>query len=93
MDGVFRQWQVPRSKSRVLAMLGLLVLGWLGYLSFSLSSQLPPSSGAPRPGQKAPSFTLPDQDGKPVSLAGLLKPGGGVAGKGGVILIFYRGYW
>jgi hypothetical protein len=77
----------------VLAMLGLLALGWFGFLSFSLSPQLPPSSGAPRPGQQAPGFTLPDQDGKPVSLAGLLKSGGGVADKGGVILIFYRGYW
>jgi hypothetical protein len=93
MDRIFREWRFPRGKSMVLAMLGPLVLSWIGFLSFSLSPQLPPSAGAPRPGQKAPDFTLPDQDGKLVSLAGLLKPGAGVAGKSGVVLIFYRGYW
>jgi peroxiredoxin len=44
-------------------------------------------------GQKAPSFTLPDQHGKPVSLADLLKPAAGAGKSGGLVLIFYRGYW
>ena len=54
-------------------------------------AQLPASKGAPKVGQKAPDFTLPDSSGKPVKLSGLL------AGEGGrgpwVLLVFYRGYW
>lgn len=37
-------------------------------------------------GDRAPDFTLPDADGAPVSLAGLLA-------KGPVVLTFYRGVW
>jgi hypothetical protein len=92
MDRVFRDRGFPRSKSILLTILGLMALSWVRFLSFGLPPQLPSSSGAPRLGQKAPQFTLPDQDGKPVSLAGLLKPRGGVAANG-IILIFYRGYW
>ena len=72
---------------------GLLIFIFFGFLNLAYS-QLPLSTGAPYVGQKAPGFTLPDQHGKPVSLAGLLKPAAGAKGKpGGLILIFYRGYW
>lgn len=37
-------------------------------------------------GDRAPEFTLPDADGRPVSLASLLA-------KGPVVLSFYRGRW
>jgi len=74
-----------------LAALTFLPLLFFGFLNLSFC-QLPLSTGAPSAGQKAPSFTLPDQQGKPVSLGALLKPGG--TGKfGGLVLIFYRGYW
>ena len=74
-----------------LAALSFLPLLFFGFLNLSFC-QLPLSTGAPSAGQKAPSFTLPDQQGKPVSLGALLKPGG--TGKfGGLVLIFYRGYW
>ena len=56
-------------------------------------AQLPISSGAPYVGQKAPTFTLPDQNGKLVSLVDLLKPEPGGAKTAGVVLVFYRGYW
>jgi peroxiredoxin len=56
--------------------------------------QLPPSNGAPRVGQKAPDFTLPDTDGNPVTLSKLFEPGaGGGEGARSALLIFYRGYW
>jgi cytochrome oxidase Cu insertion factor (SCO1/SenC/PrrC family) len=73
--------------------LALALFGFFGSLNLSYS-QLPLSIGAPYVGQKAPSFTLPDQHGKLVSLADLLKPAAGATGKsGGLVLIFYRGYW
>jgi hypothetical protein len=73
--------------------LALLIFIFFDFLILAYS-QLPPSTGAPHVGQKAPSFTLPDQQGKPESLADLLKPAAGAMGKsGGLVLIFYRGYW
>jgi hypothetical protein len=73
--------------------LALLIFIFFGFLNSSFS-QLPLSTGAPYVGLEAPSFTLPDQHGKPVSLADLLKPAAGARGKsGGLLLIFYRGYW
>jgi peroxiredoxin len=54
---------------------------------------LPASKGAPQVGQKMPEFSLPDADGKQVSLNELLStPVDGQSPKG-VLLIFYRGYW
>jgi hypothetical protein len=70
----------------ILATLGLLVFGLFAFGVFYMARQLPPSTGAPRVGQKAPDFTLPDQNGKPVALTDLLSPNGAV-------LIFYRGHW
>lgn len=46
-------------------------------------------AGAQKPlavGELAPDFTLPDQDGKQVTLSA-------VRGKTPVVLVFYRGYW
>jgi cytochrome oxidase Cu insertion factor (SCO1/SenC/PrrC family) len=64
-----------------------------------LPAQLPPSKGAPKAGQKAPDFTLPDSTGRPVTLstlrAGAPTVDGSTAEIRGqwVLLIFYRGYW
>ncbi|MGD1101512.1 MAG: hypothetical protein ABSA59_05545 [Terriglobia bacterium] len=75
------------------SVLALLIFIFFGFLNPSYS-QLPLSTAAPYVGQKAPSFTLPDQQGKPVLLADLLKPAAGARGNsGGLVLIFYRGYW
>ena len=94
MPRAFEPLRVCVGKARsIRATLALLIFIFFGFLNSSYS-QLPLSTGAPYVGQKAPSFTLPDQHGKPVSLADLLKPAaGGRRKSGGLVLIFYRGYW
>ncbi len=85
----------------VLAVLSLLVSGLFLFYNFYFSKQLPAAAGAPRVGQKAPDFTLPDMNGRPVALSSLLaeEPGteagrnAGPTRKPWVLLIFYRGYW
>jgi hypothetical protein len=79
--------------SSVLATLSVLVLAMFVFVAFVASRWLPPSTGAPQVGQKAPEFTLTDTNNKPVALAELLsQPINGKAPKG-TLLIFYRGYW
>ncbi len=67
----------------------VLVLLLLGTAAWA---QLPAAKGAPKVGQKAPDFTLPDSAGKPVKLSALLAGEGGAKG-GWLLLVFYRGYW
>jgi hypothetical protein len=90
--GLFRAFgkgQVYRGKifGPILATLAILMFGLLSYVLFYELREVPPSTGAPRVGQKAPEFTLSDQDGKNVSLRDLL------SGSKAVALIFYRGFW
>jgi len=73
----------------ILTTLSLLIFVFFAYQLFYLLRQVPASSGAPRVGQKAPEFTLPDQNGKRVSLADLLSS----PKTTGAVLIFYRGFW
>ncbi len=58
----------------------------------SAGAQLPPSKGAPKVGEKAPDFTLPDSTGKQVKLSEFIAAGNGAKGSW-VLLVFYRGYW
>ena len=71
----------------IFAVISILIFAAFAYLIFYELRQVPPSTGAPRVGDKAPEFTLPDQDDKPVALADL------IAGSKGAVLIFYRGFW
>jgi cytochrome oxidase Cu insertion factor (SCO1/SenC/PrrC family) len=93
MSLILGKFQVCLSKTAALRLALLCMLSFILVDGLNLAfAQLPLSTGAPYVGQKAPGFTLPDQQGKPVSLADLLKPRG--AGKSnGLVLIFYRGYW
>jgi hypothetical protein len=80
----------------ILAVLSLAGVTFFCIGLLYIARQLPPSAAAPRAGQKAPEFTLPDQNGKAVALAELLSsppPGAANAKAGGVLLIFYRGFW
>jgi hypothetical protein len=93
MRCAFESLRICISKAgSMLATPALLIFIFFGFLNTSYS-QLPLSTAAPYVGQKAPSFTLPDQHGKPVSLVDLLKPAAGERKSGGLVLIFYRGYW
>jgi hypothetical protein len=94
----FRQPKLYRGKilGPILAVLSLAGISFFSYGLFYVARQLPAATEAPRVGQKAPDFTLPDQDGKTVTLAELLTsaPSGTAGAKtNGALLIFYRGYW
>jgi hypothetical protein len=91
LNRAFGESQLYRGKilGPILAVLSLGVIGMFSYGLFYKGRQMPASKSAPHVAQRAPDFTLPDQDGKPVSLSQLLS---GPKAKGAV-LIFYRGYW
>ena len=89
--GLFRAFgrpQLYRGKvfGSIFAVVALLFFGFFCYETFYVLRQVPLSAQAPRIGEKAPDFSLPDQNGKQVTLADLLSPNGAV-------LIFYRGFW
>ena len=79
----------------ILTTFSVAILGIFVFLYFIMARQLPASAGHPQVGQKAPDFTLSDTNGKQVSLSELLASRGEKAQTtpGGVLLIFYRGYW
>ena len=89
--GLFRAFgrpQLYRGKifGSILAVVALLFFAFFCYETFYVLKQVPLSAQAPRIGEKASEFSLPDQNGKQVALTDLLSPNG-------AILIFYRGYW
>jgi len=89
--GLFRAFghpQLYRGKifGLIFTAIALALFGFFSYEIFYVLKQVPLSAQAPRIGEKAPEFSLPDQNGKQVALADLLSPHGAV-------LIFYRGYW
>jgi len=71
----------------IFAVLSLCLFALFAYGVFYEVRQVPPSTGAPHVGQKAPEFTLPDQNDQPMALVDL------VSGAKAVVLIFYRGFW
>ena len=94
----FKQPEVYRGRifGSILAVLSIAAIGLFVYGLFYEARQVPLATAAPRVGQRAPDFTLPDQNGKVVTLADLLSSGPAGTGKvraNGVLLIFYRGHW
>jgi hypothetical protein len=77
----------------LVAFLSFAVIALFIFSVFVFARWLPPSTGAPQVGQKAPEFTLKDTTGRDVSLTQLLsEPVDGAPTKS-VLLVFYRGYW
>ena len=91
----YSRWS--RIVASILATLSVLILGVFVFAVFIAARWLPAAHGAPAIGQKAPSFTLANTNGKPVSLSELLSAPindkAASANPRGVLLIFYRGYW
>jgi hypothetical protein len=77
----------------ILTTISVLILALFIFVTFIESRRLPPSANAPQLGQKAPDFTLPDINNKPVALSELLSQPIDNRPVKGVLLIFYRGYW
>jgi len=96
MRHAFRDSATYRGKvmAPIALALGVALGGFFAYGTLVGTRDLPTASGAPRAGQRAPEFTLPDQDGRPVTLVELLAPApGGASHPGGVVLVFFRGHW
>jgi AhpC/TSA family len=90
------QLYTGKISSSIIAVLSILVCALLAFATVE-SRSLPSGSAAPQIGQKAPDFTLPDTQGKQVSLTQLLDHGSAGAANSAapkaVLLVFYRGYW
>jgi hypothetical protein len=96
--GLARAFRQPeRYRGRVmgpiLAVLSVAVLGLFLYATLVVSRQMPAATDLPQVGEKAPDFTLPDAQGRPVRLQNLLAPAESGSPGSWVLLIFYRGYW
>jgi hypothetical protein len=106
--GVARAFRQPdRYRGKIVgSIFGVLVVGIAVFFAFGipyLARQIPASHGAPRVGELAPDFTLPDSKNNAVTLSALVDSpfapnGSSTAASGaektaGTVLIFYRGYW
>ncbi|HXX18657.1 MAG TPA: hypothetical protein VEJ46_04585 [Candidatus Acidoferrum sp.] len=106
--GIARAFQRPDAYRGKVAgsILGVLTVSLVGFFLteiFYVARQIPASHGAPKVGELAPDFTLPDSQDNAVTLSvllnspfapnGLAAPAAASGKTAGAILIFYRGYW
>ncbi len=93
----FAQPQEHRGKiaGPIASLVSTVVFGFFCFSLFHQARQLPASAGAPRIGQNAPEFVLPDTNNQVMSLSSLLSTplATSKAPPKGVLLVFYRGYW
>jgi hypothetical protein len=93
----FGQPQQYRGKvaGSIVGAVSLLTVALFCFVVFYQTRQLPASTGAPKVGEKAPEFVLPDTSNQPISLSSLLSTpfANSHAPPKGVVLVFYRGYW
>lgn len=103
----FRQPDFYRGKifGSILGVLAVLVVGFFLVEIFHGTKEISASHGAPKVGEIAPDFTLPDSRGNSVTLSAVLNspfaPNGSASAAAttgpvqtvGTLLIFYRGYW
>jgi AhpC/TSA family len=92
--GLARAFRAPqryrgRIGGSIAAGLAIGLTGFFLYATFVGARKVPASKGAPQVGFRAPDFTLPDQDGNPVTLSKVLTDSKPRA----VVLVFYRGFW
>jgi len=92
LAGLFRAFgrpQLYRGKifGSIFTAIALFLFAFFSYEIFYVLRQVPLSAQAPRVGEKAPEFTLVDQNGRSVALAEFLSD------SKAVLLIFYRGFW
>ena len=103
----FRRPDLYRGKifGSILGAVAVLVVGFFLVEIFHGTKEISASHGAPKIGEIAPDFTLPDSHGNQVALSAMLNstfvPNGSAsaaagtasAQTAGTVLIFYRGYW
>jgi hypothetical protein len=79
----------------IASLVSIFVVAFFCFSIYHQTRQLPASASAPRIGQKAPEFVLPDTNNQPMSLSSLLSTplATSQAPPKGVLLVFYRGYW
>ena len=92
--GLSRAFREPlryrgRIGGTIAVLLAVGLTGFFVYATFVGARKVPASKGAPQVGSRAPDFTLPDQDGNPVTLSKVLAESKPAA----VVLVFYRGFW
>ena len=88
-----RRPAISKIVTSIVGLLSVAIFTLFLFVIFVGGRMLPPSTGAPHVGQKVPEFSLPDANGRQVTLNELLSaPIEGKPPKG-VLLIFYRGYW
>jgi len=101
----FRRPEAYRGKiaGSIVATVTALLVSFFLFGVFYATRQIPASHGAPKAGDAAPDFTLPDSTGRSVTLSSLLTSpfvgnastttGSASGPAAAVLLIFYRGYW